>query len=1051
MPFKIYRSSAGSGKTFTLVKEYLRLALANNKVDNYRGILAITFTNKAAEEMKARVIEMLEILASEPHSEHAMAKILRNQLGLQERELATRSAKVLKHMLHHYADISISTIDHFTHKVIRTFAQDLGLSVNFAVELDTDDIKVQIADKLFESVGTDKVLTAALVDLAQSQTDEEKSWALDDKLSQFVNTLFSEESRFHLAQLKYIDLSEFVAVRKRLRNRTSICKKRLKEIGLEVSERLAQNGLTSASFYQGDRGILGVFNNARAAIVKDFNSYVTTTIEQDKWYSGKASPADKSAIDGLKPIVITFLDEILNLGTEIKLNELVFENIYSTALLEEMSRILQEIQQEDEMLHISEFNHVVSNVVMKESAPFIYERIGHRFQHFLVDEFQDTNVLQWFNLLPLIDESLAHDNLCLVVGDAKQSIYRWRGGDVQQFVELPSIHKTAYLNEKLNQDKDLVQLITQRENVLNQRAEVFNLDKNYRSSKTIVEFNNRLFERLIETMPEQFQSMYHKADQSPFRDTEGLVNLKFFQSENTAAYADQTLEQIRVWVDDCISDGYDPGDIAILFRGNKEAVATAQYLIENDYRVVSNESLLINSSPKVRLLVNLAVFLFRPDNSTNKAELIQHLGMVRKEENLTSSRLINVGRKGGQQELTDLLAELYPATKWKHLRRETLYSFFEHLIFGLFPSDNESHLRFFMDEVLSFNHTNGNDMLGYIDHWEEKRSKLSIALTQNKEAIRILTIHKSKGLEFPVVIHPFADYEKTSSKNRIWVYQKNKDLMPIDRLRLTSSKRLSGTPFEDDYQHESALTEMDMFNMLYVAVTRPKYRLYLVGKLKDENASDKSPVSAGQFVFDSIKDEPQFNKEENQYILGSNIHKEKTEEESPNYLKLSHTGDPFWMQRISISQPSTKIWKSDSAIDYGNLVHFAMAHITTTEDVDLAVNLIAENGSIPADKAVDLKKLLTNLLEKEELKDLFSKDIRVLNEADIKLENGKWLRPDRVVIKDDQAWIIDYKTGVRDPSHKQQVDEYKNAVSKLGYKHVKGMLVYLDTETVVEV
>ena len=426
--------------------------------------------------------------------------------------------------------------------------------------------------------------------------------------------------------------------------------------------------------------------------------------------------------------------------------------------------------------------------------------------------------------------------------------------------------------------------------------------------------------------------------------------------------------------------------------------------------------------------------------------------MVRNEEELTSQRLIDINHSADNN-LLDLLKELYPSIKWLHLKREPLYSFFEHLVFGLFPKDTESHLRFFLDEVMNFNFSEGNDMLAFVDHWLGKRGKLSIALTENREAIRILTVHKSKGLEFPVVIHPNADYANTSSKNQIWTYIDDEELKPLDRLRINASSKLTDTPFEADYLEESALTEMDMYNMLYVALTRPRNRLYVCGKLKAENVKDKTPSSAIQFMYEQVATNDGFNSEDLSFSNGDRTEYSDSKPIETKYLGLKHTGDPFWMQRISISQPSRKQWKttSDDARDYGILVHDAMAHIKTHQDIGKAIQILTEDGRVAENEIADLEAHISNLLKHDLLKQLFDTDKRVLNEADIQLENGKWLRPDRVVTKGDRAWVIDYKTGGENPKYKAQVEEYKDALRQLGFSQVDGMLVYVDEEHVVSV
>ncbi|MCF8464995.1 MAG: UvrD-helicase domain-containing protein [Flavobacteriales bacterium] len=1059
MPFKIYRSSAGSGKTFTLVKEYLRLALSSDTPDRYRGILAITFTNKAAEEMKSRVIEVLAELSSEsePEKEHPMAELLRKELAVSESVLKSRAQRTLKHMLHHYSDISISTIDHFTHNVIRTFAQDLGLSINFEVELDTERITNAIVSELLQKMGSDTVLTNALIDVVQSQIDDEKSWSIDELLKKFALTLFNEESRFHLEKLKNIDLKEFNQLRQKLRNELRETAEQLKVSGKEFNQLLKNNGLEAGHFAGGSTGISNFFKKLSDGKFDPPTATVLKNIEADKWHGSKAKASEKSAIDGLKSQILERYNQALDKIRALIYYEIVFNQIYGVALLDEMQRIQRQLQEDEELLHIGEFNHLVSNVVMTETAPFIYERIGHRYKHFLVDEFQDTSVLQWFNLLPLIDESLAHDNLCLVVGDAKQSIYRWRGGDVQQFVELPDIHRTEYLQEQFELNPETGTLIAQREVALKSNAQIENLDHNYRSSSTVVNFNNSLFSALKPAMPEALQKMYDGNEQKPFSKKEGLVAAKFFRQEDNERtwpeYDELVLEQLQEWVKECIADGFAPGDIAIICRANKDLVKTAQFLIENGLKVVSNESLLINSSPMVRLLVNLATFISAPDDRINIAEMMQHLGMVRNETELTSERLMQMNQKDGKTAVLSLLNELYPNLNWNQLKQGSLFGVFEHLKYALFEDEQDAYLTFFMDEVLSFGKSKTNDLASFLTNWLEKRGKLSIALSENSEAIRLLTIHKSKGLEFPVVMHPFADYKDESTGNSIWVYADDEKLKPLDRLRISTTEKLTETPFSSNYEHEKSLGAMDMFNMLYVALTRPVNRLYVSGKLKKDNATDPSPSTAIQFVFEHLTTLEPTVLEELSFTTGVRA-KIEQEKKLNNGFQTKAVGNPFWKQRISISRPSKDRWKTtnpNDARNLGILIHEAMANIKTSKDVDSALSLLVEDGRISVSETESLAAKIRHLMEKDELSALYSEGKQIRNEADIQLNNGKWVRPDRVVFSEEQAWVLDYKTGEELSKHHQQMTTYKEAMHELGFKQVEGLLVYLDEERIVTV
>ncbi|MDB4655311.1 UvrD-helicase domain-containing protein [Flavobacteriales bacterium] len=1057
MPFKIYRSSAGSGKTFTLVKEYLRLALTSSKPDHYRGILAVTFTNKAAEEMKSRVLSALRILSKPNPEKDNLGKILIEELNVSAQTLSERSAAVLKHMLHHYSDVSISTIDKFSHRLIRTFSQDLGLSINFEVELDKDVLEQGVLDELMNKVGSDSTLTSALVDLVQSTTEDEKGWNIDDRIKNFIAVLFSEESRFHLDHLSKIELKEFGRLRKKLNKKLSEAKKELRQIGKSAIGSFKNHGLPASSISGGANGIHSYFSRLEKGVFKEASSTIIGRAENGKWHGGKASTEEKNAIDQLIPALTEGFEKAEELIPTVNYHQIIFNHIYGVALLDEMQRILAQLQEEEEVVHIGEFNHMISNVVITESAPFIYERIGARYHHFLVDEFQDTSILQWFNLLPLIDESLAHDNLCLIVGDAKQSIYRWRDGDVRQFTKLPGIHKPPHVAEKLASQEGLSQLFAARENALKAAKDLQNLESNYRSTATVVEFNNQLFDSLRNQMPVDFQEMYDDCKQRITNDKEGLVEAKMLRNPaggtSWPEYNELVQNQIKNWVDECLEDGYAPGDIAVIFRTNKDAIATALYLIENGYNVVSSESLLINSSPKVRLLVNIAAFLSDPSNTTNTAELIENFAGLTN-GSVTLSQLLRDSNGGKNTKyIFDLLYQYYPRINWKSLQQETPYGLFSIIIDGLFKNSSEPHLSFFLNEVLAFTQNKRKSLGDFLEFWVEKRHKLSIALEESDNAISIITIHKSKGLEFPIVIHPYADYPTKPGGNSIWAYLTDVDVLPVDRLRIKSTKALENTPFSDDFDLENSLEQMDMFNELYVALTRAKNRLYISGRLKNKPAEDANPSTAIQYVQKHLLSIPEYNTSELTISIGSRDKVERKAVESSN-LSLHRTGNPFWHERLSLAQPTVAVNDDDKKTNArlrGIAIHDALANINTPVDVNNAVKTLVEEGRIPNSETKELQQHINNLLERPELKKLFSDDKKIRNEADIQLANGKWLRPDRVVTHNNSAWVIDYKTGEERKEHKQQIEDYKSAMLQLGFTNVEGLLVYLDSESVVNV
>jgi ATP-dependent exoDNAse (exonuclease V) beta subunit len=1054
MPFKIFRSSAGSGKTFTLVKEYLRLSLASTKADSYRSILAITFTNKAAEEMKSRVLEVLVHLSKPSEEPHAMAEILRNELQLEENELRQRSHRTLRHMLHHYADISISTIDHFTHQLIRSFAQDLELSVNFEVEMDTERLKQEIVNKLLAEIGSDPDLTKALMNVLESQMDDEKSWSVVKQLTEFSQTLFTEESRFHLDQLKNIRLEDFNTLRNKLNERIGVLSKSISDQAEIALAQLKQAGISESKLYYGSKGVYPFIAKAASAEFNSPNSYVRKAAAENKWMGGKASKDDAVAVEPIIPDMVRTIELMDAHLSEINYLNLIYSNLYGVALLDKLHALQKEVEEDEDVLHIGEFNHLVSNVVMTETAPFIYERIGYRYNHFLVDEFQDTSVLQWFNLLPLIDESLSHDNLCLIVGDAKQSIYRWRGGDVRQFVALPEMYRTEFLAERIGMNPEMEVVLNQREKIITANTDSRSLDKNYRSYSSVVGFNNELFEWLKPSMPDSMAKMYEGSSQEITKKENGLVELRFFKQEDGERswpeYDQLTFDQIEEWINASLDDGFSAGDIAIILRRNKDAVKIARHLVSKGFNVVSNESLLINSSPKVRLLVNLAIFLSTPEDTVNTTETVQHLGLVRGEEQLTSSRLLSV-TQAPEQHLKLLLQQLYPATDWDAFKREGVFGLFELLKHTFLDDQADTYLNFFFDEVLSFSRKHNSGLIGFLEHWKDKRDKLSIALPESNDAIRITSIHKSKGLEFPVVIHPFADYPFRNQGDEVWAYLDDENLAPLDRIRIPTGSKLTGTTFSDMNDAEKDMRLMDMFNELYVALTRAKARLYTSGKLK--NKDNENPSTAIQYVYNFLQAIDGNVEETQSYVRGERTKIDKSVSNS-NGFKTMLCGNPNWKQRIRISRPSKDRWKTarpNDARNMGILIHQALAHIRTLDDVDAAIAVLIEDGRLGQPEADKLRAGIEQLLSRAELKELYNGANTIRNEADILLSNGSWVRPDRVVYNTDAAWVVDYKTGKEKPNHQQQMHLYKQAMHELGFKQVSSLLVYLNEQKVVSV
>lgn len=489
MSFTVYKSSAGSGKTFTLVKEYLNMVL--KKPSSFRNILAITFTNKAANELKERVLSYLRELSADTNEQSFAVKkfmlpILIEETGLDQATVKERAGTTLSLILHNYSDFAIGTIDSFVHRIIKTFAYDLKLPLSFEVELDDEEHLNRAIDILISRIGIDEDLTNILINFTKLKTSEEVDWQIEKDLLKFSKTLISEDGREAIDKIKELSSADFREIAQKTLKFIKDFKNQITPITKSAVDLINSKNISDHSFYYGTKGISAYFKKLSRANNEDFNpnTYVKKTIDEDIWYSKKVDLAELDLIDSIKDELKNYylqLEQILNQNLErFHLYQIIYKQIYAVAVLSEIGKILEEQKHLNNIIHISEFNKRVADIVFNEPVPFIYERLGERFKSFLIDEFQDTSVLQWQNFIPLIDNSLAEGHFNMIVGDGKQAIYRFRNGEVEQFAKLPELFEAKHLP-----------LAKEREQTLKRNYLEKHLTRNYRSKREIIEFNNQ--------------------------------------------------------------------------------------------------------------------------------------------------------------------------------------------------------------------------------------------------------------------------------------------------------------------------------------------------------------------------------------------------------------------------------------------------------------------------------------------------------------------------------------------------------------------------------
>jgi ATP-dependent exoDNAse (exonuclease V) beta subunit len=597
--FVVYKSSAGSGKTFTLVKEYLRLSLSDEKKlnSNYKRILAVTFTNKAAAEMKQRILDALNKISNE-NDLPFIGELLCNELGLTPNELKKRAQIVLSQILHHYSDFSIGTIDSFTHKIVKTFAHDLKLPVNFNLEMDVEGFYDKVISTLFNQIGEDEYISKLLKEFVLNKAEENASWDPEKTIKEFAKLLQKENSDTYLNQLKNLNAQELEEIRKELFAYLSYYNSFLKIEAKKAIDLISNNGLSDNDFTYKKSGPQNFFNkcfNHSANLDDTSKTRIIDALEKKQWADKKGPNANKveGISDQLTTIASTLIDFIKENYSYYSLCKLLSTQIYPLLLLKKIEEISNEKKQEERLVFISEFNKNIFELINNEPTPFIYERLGEKYQHYLLDEFQDTSTLQWHNILPLVDNSLANGWFNLIVGDGKQSIYRWRNANVKQFIDLPFIENT---NNNF--------LVEERSQNLNRNFKENLLNTNFRSLKTIIDFNNSLFANLnIQLLNEEHKKIYLNQQQNIKHAGAGLI------TAYTGKVKKDELEGInfnliKESIQNALNANFSYKDICIIVRQNTHGNSIANHLMENQIPIVSSDSLLLKNNLEINTIIS---------------------------------------------------------------------------------------------------------------------------------------------------------------------------------------------------------------------------------------------------------------------------------------------------------------------------------------------------------------------------------------------------------------------------------------------------------------
>ncbi|MFC4873341.1 UvrD-helicase domain-containing protein [Negadavirga shengliensis] len=1070
-PFVIYKSSAGSGKTYTLTTEYLKLALENPAA--FRHILAVTFTNKATREMKERILKEMVRLTASVDGREQMDSVLLKHLGGEPADLSSRAQKTLSALLHDYSAFSISTIDSFFQRVIRAFAKEIDLQAKFDIELDQNSVMDRLVDRLLLRVIDDSYLHKWLVDFASQQIQDGKSWDVRRNIKALGNQLFQENFKRYQSEIKTLlkDPENIKILHQHIHIQRQAILKQTAALREQANIIREKHGLVWEDF----RGGKGSFACKFDKLGDPKNPLPSLTPNQKKmpwdstlWYaksSKKVAAIEAAFSEGLGGILGQFepLTVLWNTLTALRNNFYVF-GIFRY-LLEELS----DLKEEENILLISDANDFLREITAENDAPFIYEKVGTRFRHYLLDEFQDTSGFQWASFRPLLLNALSQGNRNLLVGDVKQSIYRWRGGEMRLLMEKVE-EETSHFG-----------------------VEVKRLDTNFRSLPNIIEFNNTLFDVLPGLMESVLSVDYQIEDTeliakayadvkqalSPLKEKssfKGRVRLEFLkesedEEDDGLGFKDRALLKLPGMVREMQDRGYRLKDLAFLVRNNSEGAEIADALMayrqqhpDDGYRydVLSDEAMYLNRAAVVRcLLAALQVLNDREDQVASKSLWIQWSRVHNREFGH------DLFKQEGVPETIQAYHNAFESMKHVLLQLPLL-DLVESVtaVLGLEKIERErAYLSGFKEAVYDFMKNNRTDLSSFLNWWKQNGEKRTVKIPDDHDAIRILTIHKSKGLQFKVVLAPFLDWKifDTSKDNILWApyYLEKPGLQAIFPISLR--KDLNDSAFKSIYLEEALLAHLDTLNLLYVAFTRAEEVFFGISPFRDRNNKNNTGLGTVAAVLlealenASASDNGSFlsehyDMENHLFELGewAGAPEADVHENIEVPLRWDHRQ---WQQVLKVKHVVGDMEAKDryNRRSRGILIHAVIEKAKTKAQILSQMAALYFDGAIDGEEKKELEGYFYTLAAIPTFSSWFDDKAEVLTEQGIMLPGGERKRPDRIVFFDDRVEVVDFKTGEEGKDHIHQVKEYMVLVKEITQLPIKGFICYIEKNSIIEV
>lgn len=1046
--YSVINASAGSGKTYTLVQRLLMICLRYpNQPDAIRTVIALTFTNKAANEMKERILFYLGEFVKDNYSENQDLKNIQEALAEQGYrisldDLQLRSQKVLDYILHHYSTLNIGTIDKFNSRLVKSFSYELGLAQNFNLEIQPEPYLIEAVDKMLDEIGEEQTVSEAFMDFVNYNLDNNERVNLNQ-------TLYSSAKKFvndiHYKPLQDNKDFEWKAYENK-KNELRETIKRLKSESLELTKRalelIKSRDIEIEDFASGKNGIGGFFvNMLEFHNIKDKKFPFPTASEDSKietFLKGASAKGKhkQSEIADILPQLISWRREIIDLYIDSQKKERILQAILPLKVNADIQKKLMEIEEENDLVLLSKFNIIINENLRNEPSAFIYEKVGTQFQHYFFDEFQDTSVMQWQNFLPLRDNSITSDNTSFtIVGDPKQSIYRFRGGESKLMLDIISGEETTP-----------------------KKAIAEHLKFNWRSAKNIVDFNNRLYDFMSQNLSEEHQKIFgENAIQGAQSKLDGRVKVHLLENSVKAVFYEETSQKMQQDIQECLDNGFTFSDITILCRGNNDIFNYSQLLgnlkvnyngKETYIKTISEKGLTLDLSFTIKALIEFLKWEINPKNRQFLVKMMYFLNVSgRIKMNDFTSEIKTILSLESKKDIENYINAHYQIKLVQNdVPQLNLYNFIEYYIQEFSVENKEiDFLLNFLEMLFNYTQNAGATLKEFLKFWDDEASKISIQASENIDAVQIMTIHKAKGLEFPVVFIPM------ENKNNDKKFSEWYDLNSEDELKTVILNQFS--PELENYDEDLAQfnfensyrNKIDRFCIQYVATTRPVEQLFFYIEKPSKSSNNLE-------LYDFVT---QFQPTENGESLESfdifpvsdlkkQKKKEKKDYQSENINSISQQTEK--VSNIEIATTSKNYQNRVEHVRMGIFTHEILSQIKTKKDVTKVLNSYLLEGKITNEEKTSILERIENVLNDANYSVYFTENLKIINEREMfatENEQSKTYRPDRLVETKDGFIIIDFKTGEEKEKDQKQVETYKNKLEQFGKKVVKTDVIYI--------